>query len=49
MDLVLLSAALATTAHFEGWETQPIWDNLIAFFDLTYLALSIAYLLPPDQ
>ena len=21
------------------WETQPIWDNLIAFFDLLYLAV----------
>jgi hypothetical protein len=26
------------------WETQPIWDNLIAFFDLGYLG----YLLPPQ-
>jgi hypothetical protein len=40
-----VSVALATTvcavplaALFEGWNTQPIWDNLIAFLDLAYLA-----------
>src|SRR5258705_5163770 len=42
--LAVLTAAIDRSIGV--WESQPIWDNLIAFFDLPYLAVDQASLVP---